>query len=304
MKKQNKNNVKLVLDPAMMENKSSNSHTAGIIRNTEEAAIQDEDYSERLNIRRKCELELIKKFDKSEINIQKECWYLMDSNWLNSWAAFTSSEECGPPGKVSSAGLLDENNKPLSGLTSRCDYRGVPPLVYYIFVTLYGRDSSPNICRYTIDIYQPEVPMEHIINMQLLTTYEANVQVSQVSHQWIKWERKYEEDEDDEVRICCGTITKAHIEAWLYWGIACCITCFRTRKSKARKDIKYSQYQPLNAMSDSMHSNPMHGNSSHGSSHGSSRSNTSHETNTTRVKMNIEKDYDQNSWLRNLIWKR
>ena len=109
----------------------------------------------------------------------------MDSRWLTAWSDFVRSEtiegeeikgdEAQPPGPVSSKFLLKEDRMtPLDNLevrfdiliskrliihtiASRLDYRAVTPLVYYSFVELYGKDDSPEICRYVVDIYKAEV---------------------------------------------------------------------------------------------------------------------------------------------------
>lgn len=46
-----------------------------------------------LGIRKKQELKLVKKFDKSKINVSKECWFLIDSDWLNKWSTFVNGDE-------------------------------------------------------------------------------------------------------------------------------------------------------------------------------------------------------------------
>lgn len=139
----------------------------------------------------------MKRFDRTEIT-RKECWYLMDAQWLNAWAAFASSvdregkrkedtelevgEGISPPGPVTSKDLLDGEGKPLAGLRSRIDYRGVPPIVFFIFCELYGRDQSPELCRYTVDIYQRALPVERLVDIQYKAQKDAKVQVNKVLH--------------------------------------------------------------------------------------------------------------------------
>ena len=48
------------------------------------------------------------------------------------------------------------------------------------------------------------------------------------------------EDTDDDGSCCCGWVTKAHLETFLYWAILCCV-----RRRDARRNIKYSNYKPL-----------------------------------------------------------
>jgi hypothetical protein len=94
-------------------------------------AEKDAKTEELLNLRRKLEMKLIQKYDRSEINKLKECWYLVDSIWLNQWSAFIHNDG-DPPGILSSNGLIDAQKKLLPGLRSRVDYRGVTPLVFYM----------------------------------------------------------------------------------------------------------------------------------------------------------------------------
>jgi hypothetical protein len=153
----------------MQEPTSRTIHTAGLVVRDEKKPLTDDEIA-RLNIRKKLEREVIAMNDKSEINLRKECWYLMDCKWLNRWVEFTTSEdpETEPPGPVSTKGLLDEKNQPLPNLKAKIDYRGVSPLVYFLFLDLYGRDNSPDVCRYKIDIYMLPGPIEQLVDMQRL----------------------------------------------------------------------------------------------------------------------------------------
>lgn len=59
-----------------------------------------------LKIRMKQELKLVKKFDKSTINVSKECWFLIDSDWLNKWSAFVNGGDVeDSPGVLSTKGI-------------------------------------------------------------------------------------------------------------------------------------------------------------------------------------------------------
>ncbi len=102
----------------------------------------------------------------------------MDSKWLNQWSAFVNKDDEEPPGVVSSEDLLDVAGEPLQGLKPRIDYRGVTPMVYHILSRLYGRDHSPDLCRYTIDIYEPPVPPDRIVK----ASYRAVVCCACFSH--------------------------------------------------------------------------------------------------------------------------
>ena len=91
--------------------------SAGLMNPDEPYVYTDEDL-ELLYQRKKHEYELILKLDKAKINVRKECWYLVDSNWLNKWASFVhvqdrkkclQEEEDGERPKVSPE---DDNDPP------------------------------------------------------------------------------------------------------------------------------------------------------------------------------------------------
>ena len=107
-------------------------HTAGVVR---EEDTTSEDYLRRLKLRKDLEAGLVAAYDKTKItDHKKECWFLVDSNWLNAWSEFVNGEEGPPPGPVSSKGLLDEKTaEPLPGLRERVDYRGVVPIVFFMY---------------------------------------------------------------------------------------------------------------------------------------------------------------------------
>jgi hypothetical protein len=91
----------------------------------------------------------------------------MDSRWLNSWHEFVAGDiDEEPPGPVSTFDLLDEDKKPLPNLRARIDYRGVSPMAYHVFVEMYGKNRSPELCRYEVDIYKPDIPVEKIAKIK------------------------------------------------------------------------------------------------------------------------------------------
>jgi hypothetical protein len=149
--------------------------------NQETAADESEDEEEKerlklLKIRKKQEMKLVKKFDKSKINVSKECWFLIDSNWLNAWSSFVNGgDDEDSPGPLSSKELLDAQGNPLPDLKAIRDYRGVPPIVYFIFLELYGKDSTPEIPRFLVDIYKVPVPVAKMVNIQVTGRVSLNV---------------------------------------------------------------------------------------------------------------------------------
>jgi hypothetical protein len=40
-------------------------------------------------------------------------------------------------------------------LVAKRDFRGIPPTLWYVFVELYGRDKGQELCRYTMNAYDP-----------------------------------------------------------------------------------------------------------------------------------------------------
>jgi hypothetical protein len=159
-------------------------------------ASKDEEARNRLLKRKKHELKLVRKFDKSKLD-RDECWFMIDANWLNTWSEFVNDPDgsdppgvlstkdllCDPPVKTDSAlststGLVGRIKVPLPGLQARIDYRAVPPLVYFLLIELYGRDSSPDICRYSVDIYKPEVPIDRLVNIKLKAVVRNNSQLT------------------------------------------------------------------------------------------------------------------------------
>ena len=277
-----------------------------------------EEELERLRVRKGLEFELVAHLDKTTISPRKECWYLVDSDWLNKWSAFVhvpkrlqeralrvkrqkererrrrekalrrarraqglddssmddsvrttettasmnttihstvsdttrldaeaeEEEDNTPPGPLSSVNLVDEHGKPIiPNLQVKKDYRGVPAITYWVFVELYGKDDTPALPRYEVDIYKPEVPVGRLVNIQFKAIQEARIAVGKIRPQWLKWELEQDDDDEEERNksVCCG-LTKEHFEAFIYWVVRC---CFVSRKKDGRDRIKYSQYAPM-----------------------------------------------------------
>lgn len=58
---------------------------------TNEDKENDEEKLKLLKLRKSLELKLIAKYDRSSIDPDRECWYIMDSLWLNKWSRFVNS---------------------------------------------------------------------------------------------------------------------------------------------------------------------------------------------------------------------
>jgi len=253
--------------------------------------------------RRRLEHELIGKLDKRGItNLREDCWFLMDAQWIAKWmlyvqAGLTAAETTGQsdaaeamtttttttaeplplppaPGPVSSSRLLDLDVAPTSaplplpGLHAVNDYRGVPSLVYFAFVELHGKDGSPELARYAVDIYMPAVPIERLMPIRYRAQTTSRILVDKIRPAWLTWERHYSDDEneiDDNGRspVCCCGLTRDHIETLIYWAVLCCTRA--SRSSSGRKNISYRKYKPLKYQA---------GDSTHGDSPQKSREET------------------------------
>ena len=49
-------------------------------------------------------------------------------------------------------------------LAAKRDFRGIPPTLWYVFVELYGRDKGQELCRYTMNAYDPPL-VKHTIGL-------------------------------------------------------------------------------------------------------------------------------------------
>lgn len=91
----------------------------------------------------------------------------MDCMWLNRWSEFVNTDSLELPGPISSADLLDGNNNPIAGLKPKIDYRALPAVAFFILKQLHGSDGSPDLPRYSLDIYKPPVPIDRLVNIQM-----------------------------------------------------------------------------------------------------------------------------------------
>lgn len=93
-------------------------------------------------------------------------WFIIDTRWLNKWAAFVAGGD--EPGPISSAELLDSTGTPLPNLIPKIDYRGVCPMVYYILKEFHSQDGSAEIARYECDLYGVKVKPTDMIKSQFV----------------------------------------------------------------------------------------------------------------------------------------
>lgn len=74
-------------DPVTRVGDGSNVITAGL-NNPGAQPLWTRDELRRLRLRKRLEYELILGLDLEKVDPRKECWYLVDANWLNKWAAY------------------------------------------------------------------------------------------------------------------------------------------------------------------------------------------------------------------------
>ena len=132
--------------------------------------------------------------DQREINPRRECWFLVSTAWMDAWAAYTQRRTDDPPGPVANLGLFaDLQGRQLRpDLEPKRDYRGLAPLMWFIFVELYGKDPAPALCRYAVDVYQPAVVGTHREAASTAAALKARVEVSAMRETFLP------QDDDDE----------------------------------------------------------------------------------------------------------
>ncbi|DAZ99076.1 TPA: hypothetical protein N0F65_008381 [Lagenidium giganteum] len=150
-----------------------------------------ETYVEDLDKRRKLELQLVMKHDKTELT-RKECWFMVDADWMNKWITFVAHQ--GPlPGMISNGNLLEEGweqrvrgeeggrpDQHREGLKLGVHYRGVSPMVWAIYLELHGAGDAPPIARYRLDIDAPPVTTADIDNIMRDPGLKAAVMVKDI----------------------------------------------------------------------------------------------------------------------------
>jgi hypothetical protein len=186
---------------------------------------------------------LVSKFDKTEINPRRECWFLVSAAWMKEWVTYMDMPKSYPvggggvsskskkgqaaapmaaPGPISNLSLYaDPDGKKLKDeLMPKRDYRGVNPTLWFIFVELYGKDKAPELCRYTMDAYAPAVVGMHREQATRSAMLKARSEVAKMRESFLP----SSEDESvggDEDPICC-CFYKSHVEFFLFHLFTCC----------------------------------------------------------------------------------
>ncbi|RLN92467.1 hypothetical protein BBJ28_00002906 [Nothophytophthora sp. Chile5] len=121
-------------------------------------------FEEDLDKRRRLELALVMRFDKTML-ARRECWFCLDAQWMARWVEFAARG--GPlPGPITNETLLDPKWREVlasdapgrpdtarKGLTLMKDYRVVAPMVWCLFAELHGLGEAPLLARYLMDIH-------------------------------------------------------------------------------------------------------------------------------------------------------
>jgi hypothetical protein len=143
-------------------------------------------FEEDFDKRRKLELALIMRYDKSVL-ARRECWFCVDSKWMARWVDFVARG--GPePGPISNEALLHQNwHKMLAsdapgrpdtardGLLLMSDYRVVAPMVWCLFAELHGLGQAPPLARYLMDIHAEALSDGEIRNVLEVPRPKATV---------------------------------------------------------------------------------------------------------------------------------
>ena len=81
------------------------------------------------------------------------------------------------------------------GLQPKIDFRAISPTMWYIFVELYNRDGAPEICRYSLNIYDPGVAGRYRERASRGAALKARVEVSKLRESFLP-----ETSSEEEVR--------------------------------------------------------------------------------------------------------
>uniref|UniRef100_A0A7S2DAT7 DUSP domain-containing protein n=1 Tax=Octactis speculum TaxID=3111310 RepID=A0A7S2DAT7_9STRA len=183
-----------------------------------------------LEERRYAEYELVKKFDVTEINIRRECWFLINTIWFDEWLKYMSGK-VEPPDRISNLNLYEEGGQKLKpNLQAVKDYRGVSATVWYIFVELYGSDNAPEICRYTVNIDDPPVVGTYREQASRGPELKARIEVAKMRESFYD---SSDSEEEEETHLCC-CLHKYHVDSCLFHVFTCC-------KFLGRKGPRYAR---------------------------------------------------------------
>ncbi|KAJ8603723.1 hypothetical protein CTAYLR_000222 [Chrysophaeum taylorii] len=169
--------------------------------------------------RRELELALFRKYDSTKINPRRQCWFLVNSKWLETWGRWLSGEEL--PGAIDNRDLfLDPATNELKrNLRARDQYRAVNPMVWYIMVELYGHDGTPEICRYIVDAYSAPVEGQRLERACREPAHKARTLVNELRGRLHPLNLDDDDDDDEIVWCCC---TSRRLDCLLFHLFTCC----------------------------------------------------------------------------------
>lgn len=171
----------------------------------------------------------------------------MRLHYYQRWFEFVTDDDHlkPPPGHLTTIDLFDNACSLKTNLIIKKDYRCVRPLVYYIYMELYGKDDSPEIYRHSLEIYSRPVPIEFVIKNQDSWKRRARQYVHKLRQKCQLWQ-----DDTPGTQInrdgCCG-LSEDHIKTMLFWIFTCCC-CLRRRSG--RGNIDYRSYQTVSMNED------------------------------------------------------
>ena len=188
-----------------------------------EESSEDEEERELRERRRALERRAFERHDSTTINRRRECWFLVDRLWADRWARWLSGACDEPPGAITNRVLYVDGARPprlRAGLQPRVHFRALNPMCWFLAVELYGRDASPEICRYSLDADAPEVPGQYREQACREPSMRARAEAQRLKAKLVP-EAAAAADDEDEV-VCCGCVTRDMLECMTFHLFTCC----------------------------------------------------------------------------------
>ncbi|GMI62830.1 hypothetical protein ScalyP_jg9762 [Parmales sp. scaly parma] len=195
---------------------------------------------------------LISKYDARTIDNRRAMWFLVDSNWIEKWGSYVTnnSPPSTSPGQVHNQSLYKGDGVSLrDDIEAVSDYRGVNPMVWFLYAELYGVGDVAEICRYTVD-HRGEVPplvsREEVIRSCKL---KAKIEVSSMRRRFSTPERSSRSERkgrqnnaDDTTRqegeeLFCGCFSETAITVICHAFVSCFTCNWRTRNDNTNNNM-------------------------------------------------------------------
>mmetsp|Transcript_17162 Transcript_17162/g.22285 ORF Transcript_17162/g.22285 Transcript_17162/m.22285 type:complete len:291 (+) Transcript_17162:80-952(+) len=196
----------------------------------EEAARLEADEAALIERRRRMELKLFERYDTTEINPRRQCWFLVSIAWLESWQRWLlEGKEL--PGAIDNKPLFKSviDGELVENLEPKKHYRAVNPMTWFLMVELYGHDGTPAICRYIVDAYSAPLTGKHMERATRDPAFKARTLAIEIRGK-LHPLNVYPDDEDDDDDIVCCCFTERRLDCLLFHLFTCCRYCSR-RKS-------------------------------------------------------------------------